>query len=310
MKKSKDHPSRRPAFEKAFPYLLCLFIAYAIADLVILKLRPEFLPKDAPPPVFNSSQSLDNQKLSNEFYNSIISRNPFSLDGSIPDVLRPVGETAKPQEDLPPVLSSLPLTLEGTIVLTNAERSLANINVKGRNAIIPFSVGREIEGLAKVISVERKKVIIRNLNNGRLEYLEMKSEDKLSFQSGKANSEIPALSPNSDIKKVADNKFEIKRSDLTKYLSNMSAILMDAAVIPERDANGNVECYKFVNVKPDSVYTALDIQTGDSICGVNGEKVDSPQKAMALFQKLQSEPNIEIDSKRGGDRFKKNYTIK
>ncbi len=311
MKKIKGQLSQRPAFEKALPYLLCIFIAYILADLSILQLRTQFLPREAPPMTVVQSRTQDSQRLTGDFYNSIIARNPFSPDGSMPDILRPAGEDAPSKEaDADPVLSSLPLTLEGTIVLTNSERSIANINVKGKNVILPFGVGREIEGLAKIVSIERRKVIFRNLNNGRLEYLEMKNEDKLSFQSGKGSITEPALAPANDIKKVSDNKFEIKRSDLNKYLSNMSSILMDAAMIPERDANGAIDCFKFVNIKPDSVYTALDFQVNDSICAVNGQKIDSAQTAMALFPKLQNEPNIKITRKRGGERSEIDYTIK
>lgn len=312
MKKFKGSAQTRPSFEKAFPYLLCIFIAYILADLAILQLRIQFLPREAPPVPPTQSRVQDSQRLSGEFYSSIISRNPFSPDGSMPDVLRPAGQEAtSTQADADPVLSSLPLTLEGTIVLTNSERSIANINVKGKNMILPFGVGREIEGLAKIVSIERRKVIFRNLNNGRLEYLEMKNEDKLSFQSGRGSStSTPGLTPATDIKKVSDNKFEIKRSDLNKYLSNMSSILMDAAMIPERDASGAIDCFKFVNIKPDSVYTALGFQVNDSICSVNGQKIDSAQTAMALFPKLQGSSAINIGRKRDGSVENIDYTIK
>lgn len=294
---------RKPAFEKALPYLLFVFMGYCLADLIILNYRDLMLPTQPPPARPPRADIVDT--VSRGAYNTIIARNIFSSDGIIPDPLVGAGKDGKPQEDADPVPSSLPLALKGTIVHSNPAKSIANIEVRSKNQVIAYGIGRDIEGLATLTKVEREKAIFRNANNGRLEYIEMKIEGgRISF-SGTA----PGRSTG-DIAQVAPNKFEIKRSDLMKYTSNMSSLLQQASMIPRRGANGEIECFKFISIQPGSVYTQLGFQNGDCLKSVNGEKIDSPAKAMEMYNTLKGAPNIKILTERDGRDQEQDYTVK
>lgn len=295
---------RKPGFAKALPYLLFIFMGYCLADLLILNYRDLMLPTQ-PPPARPPKTNFDNS-VSRGAYNTIISRNIFSSDGVIPDALTPVGQDGKPQQDADPVPSSLPLALKGTIVHSNPEKSIANIEVRSKNQVLAFSVGRDIEGLATLTKVERNKAIFRNTNNGRLEFIEMKVEGgKITFTGA-----APAAGGRNDIAQVAPNKFEIKRSDLLKYTSNLSSLLQQASMIPRRGANGEIECFKFIAIQPGSVYTQLGFQNGDCLKAVNGEKIDSPAKAMEMYNTLKGSSNIKILTERDGRDQEQDYTVK
>jgi general secretion pathway protein C len=189
--------------------------------------------------------------------------------------------------------------LIGTLVHSNPEKSIAAIEVRSKNQVVSYSIKKEIEGLATVEKIERMKVFIRNLNTNRLEYIEIKKEGGLTF--GAAAPASPALDNSSDIKQVAKNEFAIKRSDLEKYLKNMTSILMDARMIPSRDpATGQTNGFRFVDIKPGSIFNKIGFQVNDTLKMVNGQPVDSLEKAMQLFQALKTADAINIQVDRGG----------
>jgi general secretion pathway protein C len=260
------------------------------------------IPSQPPPAKIKSSKGF--QPTPFGALNSIVARNIFSSDGIIPDALLPAGvDPNKVREDLPPVPSSLPLSLEGTIVHSNPEKSIANINVKSKNQIIPYVKGRDIEGLATLITVERKRVIFRNSNNGQLEFIEMKDANKITFQGAK-ESAAPT-----EVKQVSTNKFAIKRTVLEEKLKDLGSILQQAAMVPVKDQDGSIRCYKFLAVQPGSIYTQLDMQKGDCIDAVNGQKIDSPAKAMELYQSLRTSNAVIISRERDGRKEDVSFDI-
>ncbi len=303
MTASNISAAKKPFFQKYLPALLFVLAGYFIADIAILKYRDLMLPTQPPPA---KPQSFESQSVNPRgSYNSIISRNIFSSDGLIPDPLfTESGSGAKEKEV--PVESGLPITLKGTIVHSNPEKSIASVEAKSK--INAFMVGGDIEQMATLIEVERRRIVFRNLNNNRLEFIEMKNEgSKVSFDAAKPTT--PNGSVKSDVIQIAPNKFEIKRADILKYTNDMASILQQAATVPRRNASGEIECFKFLSIQPGSIYTQLGLQTGDCLKGVNGEKVDSPAKAMELYQMLKNSNNIKLTVERDGRDQENDYNV-
>lgn len=299
---------KRPFFEKWLSYLLFVFIGFAIADLTILSYRDLMLPNQAPPP---HPKRMSNEGLvSRGAYNTLISRNIFSSDGIIPDPLAAKNQENKSNE-APPILSQLPLELIGTLVHSNPDKSLAAISIKGKNEVLSYVPKRNIDNLATVIKIERQKVIIRNLNSNALEYIEMKpfGSSKVAFGASAPVAPAPAAG-NGDVKSMGNNRFTIKRSDLQKYLNDLSTILMQARAIPSRDpVTGEVNGYRIMDFQPNSIFSQLGIQRGDLIKSVNGETVDNPAKAMDLFNAFKTANTINMNVDRGGHTETLNYNI-
>jgi general secretion pathway protein C len=295
--------NKKPFFEKYLPYLLFIFIGYCLADVLILNFRDLMLPTE-PPPAMGRSGMQDNFQ-NRGAYQVITTRNIFASDGVIPDAMKGAGEQPV-SSDADPVPSNLPLTLKGTIVHTNPAKSIATIEVKSKSLTNAYPVGVNIENLATLERVERRKIIIRNLNNRLLEFIEMKDASKISF----GLSAPTAKGLTGEVAEVAPNKFEIKRSDITKYTNDMASVLQQAAMAPRRGANGEIECFKFLSIQPGSIYTQLKFQNGDCISGVNGEKIDSPAKAMEMYNALKNSANLKLQLERDGRPLEYDYTIK
>lgn len=299
---SRNQKAQKPPLEKWYSYVLFAFIGFCIADLGILAYRDLMLP-NAAPPAHPKTAMVDNS-VSRGAYNTITTRNIFASNGLIPD---PLVDKSKPaeQQDAAPVLSQLPLTLIGTLVHSNPEKSIAAIEVKGKNQVISYTPGKEIVGMANIISVERQRVIFRNMNSNRLEYIEMKQDAKVAFGGAKT-----APAAGKEVQKVGDNNFVIKRADLLKYTNDLSSILMQARAVPNREpGTGAINGFRILDMQPGSIYEQLGIQRMDVIKTVDGNPVDSPAKAMELYQTLKNSPKVSIQVERNGKTENLSYTI-
>ena len=286
------------------PYVLFIFIGYAIADLAILGVRDYMLPQKAPPTRPTKMQTVES--LSKGSYQTIISRNIFNPDGTIPDPLSSKGDNKKAGIELPPVPSQLPLNLVGTLVHSNPDKSIANIEVRSKNQVIAFTPNREIDNIATLIKVERNKAIIRNSNNGRLEFIEIKAQTKLSFGVSKI---LPSPTSRGEVKQIAPNKFKLSRASILNHTKDLSSLLMQASTVPRRKANGDIECYLLTSFQPNSIFAELGVQQGDCIKAVNGEPIDSPAKAMELYNVLKNQNSIKLMVERDGRDSESEFSI-
>lgn len=303
---------KRPPFEGLYPYLVFLLIGFAAADLVMISVRGRMLPTQVPPSRPRRAQQ--DQIVPRERFAPIISRNIFSRDGTIPETLAEKKRKEDAQqsgESAPdvPVPSNLPLTLVGTIVHSNPEKSIANVEVKPKSTVMAVRVGKNIDTLATLLAVERGKIFIRNLSNQRKEFIEIKNLTKVSFSAAKPATGAPPAGKQ-EVRQTSQGKFEINRADVLKYTSDMSSVLQQAAMQPRRKANGEIDCFRFLSIQPNSIYTQLGFQTGDCIKAVNGEPVDSPAKAMELYNALKGSNNIKITVERDGRDMENDYTVK
>ena len=288
--------SRAP-FESVYIYLLCALIGFMIADLAILSFRAQMIPTSAPP-AKQQRMRIAAPPPDRNYYGVIANRNIFNSDGVIPD---PIGATGGGQQDADPVLSQLPLALIGTLVHANPGRSVASVKVN--NEVGAFSPDEEIPNMAKVTKIERNKVIFRNLQNQRLEFIEIKSESRLAFgMSGpKAAGEVVQAS---------ETEFEVKRTEIDRLTSNLGDLLQQARAIPNMK-NGRLDGFIIADIQKGSIFEKLGIRQNDVLKSVNGESIDSPAKAMELYQALRSNAaQINLQLERDGRVENLTYTIK
>lgn len=291
----------RPPFEPFYIYILLLFLSFLTADTVITALRDLMLPQSAP-----SSQARREkfpQRKSKGEYRSITKRNIFNADGEIPPALARDGE--REDDNAPPVPSQLPLNLVGTIVHFDKARSVATVQNRSRNRVQSYKIDYEIDGLARVLEIQRKRIIFRNLNNNRKEYIEIKDDTQLlSFNAPQKKG------PEGEVKRQGNN-FSIKRSDVLKHTNNLPQLLQQARAVPyiAPGSGGQVEGFRILDMQKGSIFTQLGFQKLDIIKEVNGEPVDSPAKAMELYNALKSSDRIDISVERNGRVEQFNYSI-
>lgn len=305
MRLGKINISESTKIAKILLYAAIAFAAFSIADLTIIYFRDRMLPTQAPPR--KQTQIKPPSYVDRSQFSSVTNRNLFSSLGIIPDAI--TANRAETKKDADPIPSNLPLNLIGTLVHSNPEKSIAAIEVKSKSMTGSYITGAEIEGLAKVEKVERSRVYIRNSNTGAMEYIEMKSANKVSFDASKAM--VPPPKAGSEVVSTGSNQFQIKRSDLLKYTNDLSSVLMQARAVPNRDPNtGEINGFRLLDMQPGSIYEQLGLQRMDVIKGVNGEPIDSIQKAMEMYNTLKNGTQVKLQIERGGKSDTFTYDVK
>lgn len=291
----------RPQLGSAYIWLLLAFIGYIIADLLILNLRPSLLPSQAPPERAVQQQTFAHQ--GREYYNVITSKNIFNLDGVIPP---PIGGQQQPDQidDAPPVPTTIAgIQLIGTLVHTNPNKSVASVKTPaGGETVGAYRVGDTMDGVGEVLAVERGRVIFRNSSNRRKEYVELPQEGRINLGLA-SNNTAPVGRQEGEVTVISDTERSIKRSDLERLTSNLPELLQQARAVKDGD------CFRMVDIMPGSIYERLGIRRGDCISSVNGEAVDSPQKALEIYNQLKNSSNISLGVDRNGRKENLNFSV-
>jgi general secretion pathway protein C len=294
LKKLKETTSGDQFFlNRLYPYMGIIVLSYFVADLVILNVRPTLLPNT--PLQQKTPEEIPFESKDRSAYTTITTRNIFASSGIIPPVIRPKEEDPNSKKEAPARPTQLPLNLVGTLVHSNPEKSLASIELKSKNQILAFKIGQDIENAATIEHIDRQVVFMRS-RDGQLEYLEMKSVNKLTFDQA-----AKTVEKKKDVVQSGSNQFTIKRSDLNKYTADLSAVLMQARAVPaRREGTGETYGWKLLDIQPDSIFTQLGFNPNDTITGVNGNSVTNVQQAMEMYQALRSSNKIVIQRERGG----------
>jgi general secretion pathway protein C len=284
----------RPPFEGFYIYILALLCGYLLADLSILFVRPSMLPTQAPP--VRAAPPQTSTFVSEAKYANVPQRNMFNADGKIPPALTAEGGQ-EGAVDLPPVASQLPLKLEGTLVHANPKKSVASIASKTKNEVNAYMIDAEIENIARVTSIERRKVIFRNLNNNRLEFIEIPKDNAVTFGVGQPT--VPAAG---GIDKKGEFEFTVDQALITAQTADLGAVLQQARMVPNilPGTGGQVSGFRFVAIQPGSVYEKLGFKPMDVIKKVNNDDVNSPTKAMEMYNALKTEGRITLTVERNG----------
>ena len=237
-------------------------------------------------------------------FSGIKETNIFNEDHVIP---RPfgVGRESFQEEEGLPVPTSLPLKLLGTIIHSIHDRSVATVQVRGKK-IRAVIKDEEVDNMFRVQKVSRYKVVFRNLQNQKLEYIEIKEKDKLKMGVvKKASTPSPSVVPSEP------TEFKFKREEINKYLEDLPKVLQDAKAVPyiTPGSGGEVGGFKLIAIKPGSIYEKLGLKRDDIIKGVNGEFIDSAQRAMELYQVLKSSDEINLEITRNGETKSLNYIL-
>lgn len=293
--------NQRPPLEKYYVIFLAVLIGYIFSDLGLLYVRPFMLPTEAPPVKPQRGPMTRVQSFAD--YNVIPERNIFH-EGEIPPAL-----ASDKQEDdgldRPAVPSQLPIQLLGTIVHFNPKLSIATVNLTSKSMSMSYKVDEEIEGMARVTKIERKKLTFMNLNNRRMEYIEIPDDAVLNFGLQASSAPQSGL-----VEQKGRFEFSVRRTDIEALTQNMSALLQQARMEPVFSPDGiGVEGFRFVNIQPGSVYEKLGFKVGDMIRSANGEAVNSPQKAMEMYNLLKTSNFVQLGVERDGREERFNYSI-
>lgn len=291
----------RPPLEKYYKLMFVVFCAYLTADLITIYVRQFLIPTQSSI-MIGSGGKMVSTFVPKPSYSNIEKHNIFNSDHQIAPALGSSKKDEGFEEDNDPVPTNLPLTLIGTIVHGDPKKSITTIQEQGKD-VESYKVDEEIIGMAKIKEILRDKVIFRNLRNRKLEYIEIREENNMSIGLSKKGA-TPGEAPKEE------TTFKFQKTEIQEQLNNLSAVLNDATAVPNKLPDGSLHGFRLVHIKPGSIYERLGLKRGDVLMGVGGETIDSPQRAMEMYQQLKDSNYIELEIERGdGNRMTMKYNI-
>ncbi len=229
--------------------------------------------------------------------------------------------------------SELPIELVGTFVSDDPSSSMATLSVSGENKL--GWVGTELlDGQAKLAAIAPRHIVIRE--GSSLKVVRLWTEREAAGKPGRGGSGRKATSArgaarssssratasaaskakkppakkdfSKGVKKTGPYDYQIDRGMLDEQLQDLSKLGSQARVVPNY-RNGKYEGFKLVGVRPGSLYRSIGVRSGDVIKSVNGKAIDSPNKALELFEQLKASSNIQLEIERRGQPKQLNYAI-
>ncbi len=97
---------------------------------------------------------------------------------------------------------------------------------------------------------------------------------------------------------------------LARYLGDLGRLGRSARVIPNYDREmGTYAGFKLVGVRPDSLYRAIGIRSGDIVLQVNGQELSTPAKALGIWDSLAGATQVKLALMRQGQPYEIVITI-
>jgi general secretion pathway protein C len=259
---------------------------------------------------------------------AILERNMF-CSGCPPIIPRP--DVAKGDENEgKEIKTSLPIQLIATMLATDPDWSFAVIkdtqgreveNEQGqRTKVYPFNIysrGRKLEGHdATIDHVEERRVYLKV--GEHLEYADLVGVTGPDRTLASARPPTPGAMGDASgadlkkgVRKVSETQYEIDRSLLEKVLGDTNAIARSARVVPSvSPKDGKPNGFKLYAIRPDSVYSTIGLQNGDTVSAINGQEINSPEKAFELYAKLRTASHLQLSIIRRGNSMNVDYSIR
>ncbi|HEU4385882.1 MAG TPA: type II secretion system protein GspC [Anaeromyxobacteraceae bacterium] len=225
----------------------------------------------------------------------------------------------------PPTKSGLRALLVAGVVAEDPRWSIASItDLTSRDTRI-YGIGDPVLG-APLLSVERIrderdgtgrgfKVVAIVCNDGQKEFLDFEPEGGPVLAASGPNLGVyptvpapPPGAPMEGVKPLGDNRYEVKHSVIEGTLSNMNAIATQARIVPSFK-NGIANGFKLFSIQPGSLYAAIGVENGDVVQKINGYEINSPDKALEIYQKLRESRHITLEIERNGQAIRKEYNV-
>jgi general secretion pathway protein C len=248
------------------------------------------------------------------------------------DPLENTDEAAATQGEPEPTFepTTLPIKLLGTMVVQPASWSSATVEVeKANNTVV--SVGAELlGGQAKVYAIRRNLIVLQE--SDKLTIARLTQPDAGGAGPGADGQPVPPggglrpppaggmpprtteATPNNEpksggVQKVAEGAYTMDRAHVNEKLKDVSALSREARVVPNYK-NGKYEGFRMIGMQDTGLFREIGFENGDVVQAVNGERIDSPNKALALYDALKNKSRLTVLVERGGVLRTMRYTVK
>ncbi|MBN2494029.1 MAG: hypothetical protein JXR96_05525 [Deltaproteobacteria bacterium] len=169
----------------------------------------------------------------------------------------------------------------------------------GRNFIVPDALREKRLTIICGSPVDEEQAfrgLVLALEAEGLQLVESGSFWKVARRGESGSARIELLA---GIQQTGETSWRIEREELDRTLANLNSIATQARIVPSF-SNGVANGFKLFAIRPDSFYSRLGLQNGDVIHKINGCEINSPDKALEVYQKLRTTETVTVELTRRG----------
>lgn len=189
------------------------------------------------------------------------------------------------------------MVLFGTVVAS--KQSLALIQIDKHLEI--YHLGDSLPGNGQIEEIQRNLVKIRNRDSSLTTLETLESTDA-----------VPAITGGSEdtpeIRQIDDNRWLVPAETAERTRENLSEELRLAQMQP-RIVDGKTNGFMIRMIRRTSILNKLGLRRGDVILRVNDMELDSPEKALQIFQQLREARRINVSVERNGETLNFAYEL-
>ena len=187
--------------------------------------------------------------------------------------------------------TDLKLKLWGTVSTDKEDSDQA------RAVIEKIESGRQ--GLYKVGDSIQNAIIVKIFRNSVILDVEGRTEKLIIEKELITTHKKPAI-PEEDIPPpIPEGTISLKRSLVNDALKNINQIMSEVRIEPVFK-DGKPDGVMLANIEPSSILKKMGLRIGDVITGINGQKIDSMDNALAFYESLSSGEKMSLQLKRRG----------
>jgi general secretion pathway protein C len=300
--------------------LLGLACGHLLDTVLQMQLRPEFAAETATDRPF-ANKSLRTAEADLDL---ILQKNIFDANNRSASARMGLGAITADGEGASAVASRADIKLFGTVVAGANSQALLQVD----RDLQLYHLGEQVAGGGNIEEILRNQVKIRNRDKSLMTLTlyeqaplasdgqpsETRSDPSSAVRPGNFVTQSPGQSAgqsnknNDEIKAVGENRWLISRELVESARENFSAQLRLAQMQP-RMVDGKTDGFLIQRINPRSLLAKMGLQRGDVIIDVNDIKLDSPEKALMIFQQLREARQIGLSIERNGSPMTFAYEI-
>ena len=225
-------------------------------------------------------------------YELILQRNIFDSRGPATGSLQAAALAGSTEA----TARSTNLVLLGTMVA--GAQSSALLSIEKETALLHLD--EELPGGGRIKQIDRQRVLISWSDGSEQELLVSNEAPAIGTQTTTNSAQ--------GIRSAGENRWLISRNEIEKARADLNQLLKSARLEP-KIVGGVTQGFLVRMVRSNSLVAKLGIKRGDLIKEVNGVPLDSPEKALQVFQQLREAKKVSVNLLRRGKPLSYSYEV-
>ena len=199
--------------------------------------------------------------------------------------------------------SPVAVRLVTTLVADDPKRSVAAFRAQPGGYVVVAQTGDRLLEQAAVVAIERGAVRVQR--DGRCEYFML---DREAAATSGAPTQPAKTGLGQGIKAAGPRRYVVPRTERDRILSELGRVAAEVRIVPAFREGRSIG-FKVFRVRSGSLFARLGLRNGDVVRAIDGHEMTSPQRALAIYAKLQDASDFVVDVERRGKKLSIRYSI-